>query len=62
MQAGIDEPYYIRAYTVTAVIYGIYSINDKPDINNLTPMTFSKINCIAERVIEHFTNAIREMD
>ena len=57
---GIDRPYYDRAYPETAVVYGIYSLNKKPDIGKLAPMKQSTgINCVAERVIEHFTNALR---
>ena len=61
---GIDRPYYDRAYPETAVVYGIYSLNKKPDIGKLAPMKQStsvekSLNCVAERVIEHFTNALR---
>ena len=62
---GIDRPYYERAYSETAVFYGIYSLNKKPDIGKLTPMKQSpltlsgRINCVAERIKEHFTTALR---
>ena len=57
---GIDKPYYERAYPETAVVYGIYPLNEKPDIGKLAPMKYSsKINCVAERITEHFTNASR---
>jgi hypothetical protein len=57
---GIDKPYYERAYPETAVVYGIYPLNEKPDIRKLKPMKQStRINCVAERIIEHFTNASR---
>lgn len=57
---GIDRPYYERAYPETAVVYGIYSLNKKPDIGRLAPMKYSStLNCVAERVIEHFTNSLR---
>ena len=57
---GIDKPYYERAYPETAVVYGIYALNEKPDIKKLKPMKYSSsLNCVEERVIEHFTNALR---
>ena len=31
---GIDKPYYERSYPETAVVYGIYPLNLKPDIKN----------------------------
>ena len=60
---GIDKPYYERAYPETAVVYGIYPLNEKPDIGKLKPMKYSSLtsplNCVAERITEHFTNASR---
>ena len=57
---GIDKPYYERAYAETAVVYGLYPLNQKPDIKKLKPMKQSlSLNCVAERVIEHFTNSCR---
>ncbi len=57
---GIDKSYYQRAYPETAVVYGIYPLNEKPDIGKLKPMKYSStLNCVAERVTEHFTNASR---
>jgi hypothetical protein len=58
---GIDKPYFERGYPVTAVVYGLYLLNDKPNIEDLKPMRLSelKINCVAERITEHFTNAMR---
>ena len=31
---GIDKPYYERSYPETAIVYGIYPLNDKHDIKN----------------------------
>ena len=57
---GIDKPYYERAYPETAVVYGIYPLNEKPDVGKLKPIKQStRINCVAERITEHFTNASR---
>lgn len=55
---GIDIPYYVRAYPVTAVVYGIYPMK-KPSVDKLNPMRVSTLNCVAERVMEHFKNAAR---
>ena len=47
------------------VVYGIYPLNEKPDIGKLKPMKYSsltslrKTKYVAERIIEHFTNASR---
>ncbi len=61
---GIDKPYYERSYPETAVVYALYPLNDKPHVADLKKMklsslTLSRINCVAEQVIEHFTSAIR---
>ena len=61
---GIDKPYYERAYPETAVVYGIYPLNERPDIEALAPMKQSSpasvsLNCVAARITEHFTNASR---
>ena len=41
-------------------VYGIYPLNDKPNIEKLKPMKQSgRIHCVAERVTWHFTNALR---
>ena len=55
----IDKLYYERSYPVAAVVYGIYPLNEKPDIEKLAPMKYSSLNCVAERVTEHFTNSLR---
>ena len=61
---GIDKPYYERSYPKTAVVYRIYPLNEKPNIEKLAPMKYSSpatssLNCVAERVTEHFTNSLR---
>ena len=40
---GIDKPYYERAYPETAVVYGIYPLNEKPDIGKVKPMKQSPL-------------------
>ena len=55
---GIDKVYYQNAYPVTAVIYGLYPIRD-PDLANLDPLRDCDLNCVAQRVIEHFEGALR---
>lgn len=55
---GIDRPYYQNAYPVTAVIYGLYLLRD-PDPANLAPLRDGNLNCVAQRVIEHFEGALR---
>jgi len=55
---GIDRVFYQNAYPVTAVVYGLYPIRD-PDPAKLTPMRNGNYNCVAQRVIEHYENAVR---
>ena len=55
---GIDKVFYNNAYPVTAVIYGLYPIRD-PDPANLAPLRDGDLNCVAQRVIEHFEGALR---
>ena len=55
---GTDKVYYQNAYPVTAVIYGLY-FYEEPDPVNLPPMRDGDLNCVAQRVIEHFDNALR---
>ena len=55
---GIDGLYYKNAYPVSAVVYGLYPIRE-PDQNNLAPMREGDLNCVAQRVIEHFKDAQR---
>lgn len=55
---GIDSVFYQNAYPVTAVVYGLYSIRD-PDPANLAPLRDGDLNCVAQRVVEHFEGALR---
>ena len=55
---GIDRLYYANAYPVSAVVYGLYPIRE-PDENNLDPMRDGDLNCVAQRVIQHFEGAQR---
>ena len=55
---GIDRPYFENAYPVTAVVYGLYSLRD-PDPANLAPLRDGDLNCVAQRVVEHFDGALR---
>lgn len=55
---GIDRVYYENAYPVTAVVYGLYPLSD-PDPANLAPLREGDLNCVVQRVIEHFDGALR---
>ncbi|KAK3759890.1 hypothetical protein RRG08_057515 [Elysia crispata] len=55
---GIDRLYYVNAYPVSAVVYGLYPIRE-PDERNLDPMRDGDLNCVAQRVIKHFDGAQR---
>ena len=55
---GIDGVFYQNAYPVTAVVYGLYPIRD-PDPANLAPLRDGDLNCVAQRVMEHFEGALR---
>ena len=50
--------FYQNAYPVTAVVYGLYPIRG-PDPANLAPLRDSDLNCVAQRVVEHFEGALR---
>ena len=50
---GIDSVFYQNAYPITAVVYGLYPIRD-PDPANLAPLRDGDLNCVAQRVVEHF--------
>lgn len=55
---GIDKVYYRGAYPHSVVVYGLYKIN-KPDIKKLRPMKQGDLNCVAQRVIEHYDGLLR---
>ena len=55
---GIDSVFYQNAYPVTAVAYGLYPIRD-PDPANLAPLRDGNLNCVAQRVVEHFEGTLR---
>ena len=50
--------FYQNAYPVTAVAYGLYPIRD-PDPGNLAPLRDGNLNCVAQRVVEHFKGTLR---
>ncbi len=54
----IHNVFYNNAYPVTAVVYGLYPVRD-PDPANLAPLRDGDLNCVAQRVIEHFEGALR---
>ena len=56
--SGIDSVFYQNAYPVTAVAYGLYPIRD-PDPTNLAPLRDGNLNCVAQRVVEHFEGTLR---
>ena len=55
---GIDSVFYQNAYPVTTVVYGLYPIRD-PYPANLAPLRDGDLNCVAQRVVEHFEGALR---
>ena len=55
---GIDSVFYQNAYPVTAVAYGLYTVLD-PDPANLAPLRDGNLNCVAQRVVEHFEGTLR---
>ena len=64
---GIDEKFLVREVsiesdindlTANAVVYGLYKIRE-PDSNRLMPMKDGALNCVTQRVIEHFEKAKR---
>ena len=50
--------FYQNAYSVTAVVYGLYPIRD-PDPANLAPLRDGDLNCVAQRVVEHLEGALK---
>jgi hypothetical protein len=50
--------FYHNAYPVTTVIYGLYLFRD-PDQVNLAPIRDGDLNCVAQRVVEHFEGSLR---
>jgi len=55
---GIDSVFYQNAYPVTAVVYGLYPVKE-PDPANLAPLRDGDLNCVAQRVMEHFEGTLR---
>ncbi|MEW8689150.1 MAG: hypothetical protein AB2556_25290, partial [Candidatus Thiodiazotropha sp.] len=55
---GIDRVFYQNAYPFTAVAYGLFPVRD-PDPANLAPLRDGDLNCVAQRVVEHFEGALR---
>ena len=55
---GIDSVFYQNAYPATAVAYGLYPLRD-PDPANLAPFRVGDLNCVAQRVVDHFKGALR---
>ena len=55
---AIDSVFDQKAYSVTAVAYGLYPIRD-PDPANLAPLRDGNLNCVAQRVVEHFEGVLR---
>ena len=48
---GIDKPFNERTYTVSAVVYGLYILNNNPNVDALKKI-------VAEIEMDHFTNAL----
>ena len=55
---GIDKVYYQKAYPETAVVYGLYIFRD-PDLENLAPLQEGNLDCVSQRVVEHFEGSIK---
>ena len=55
---GIDSAFYQNAYPVPAVAYGLYPTRD-PNPANLAPLRDGDLNCVAQRVVDHFQGALR---
>ena len=67
---GIDKKFLVRQgsgdseiidFTDNAVVYGLYKIWE-PDSKRLMPIKDGTLNCVAQRVIEHFEKAKRGYD
>ena len=54
----IDSAFYQNAYPVTAVAYGLYPIRG-PDPAKLAQLRDGDLNCVAQRVVEHFEGVLR---
>ena len=54
---GIDIVFFQNPLSVTAVAYGLYPVRD-PDPANLAPLRVGDLNCVAERVWDHFRGAL----
>ena len=46
-----------NAYPDTAVVYGLFPVRD-PDPANLASLRDGDLNCVAQRVVEHFEGAL----
>lgn len=55
---GIDKPYYKNAYLKIMVVYSFYLIRD-PDPINLARLQDGDFNCVAQKVVEYFEDALR---
>ena len=55
---GNDSVFYQNAYPVTALAYGLYPIRD-PDPANLAALRDGDLNCVAQRVVDHFKGDLR---
>ncbi|MEW8615620.1 MAG: hypothetical protein AB2610_20885 [Candidatus Thiodiazotropha sp.] len=58
MLTGIDSVFYQNAYPITAVAYGLYPMRD-PNPANLAPSRDGDLNCVVQRVVDHFKGALR---
>ncbi|MEW8689418.1 MAG: hypothetical protein AB2556_26640 [Candidatus Thiodiazotropha sp.] len=55
---GIDRVSNQNAYPFTAVAYVLFPVR-KPDPANLAPLKDGDLNCVAQRMVEHFGGALR---
>ena len=58
MLTEIDSVFYQNAYPVTAVANGLNPFRE-PDPANLAPLRDGDLKCVAQRVVEHFEDALR---
>ena len=54
---GIDSVFYLNAHPVIAVAYDLYPSRD-PDPANLVPLSVDDLNCVAQRIVDHFKGAL----
>lgn len=54
---GVDKDYCLDAHPVTAVVYVFYSLR-VPEFANLARIKNVDVNCVAQKMVEHFEEAV----